>query len=143
MGLGKLGLPCALACASKGHFIRGYDPNPQIKETLKSKKLPYKEVHADEYLEKYWGNISAGNTDHDLTIMVQSCDIIFVPHGTNTTWILELKIAPKTYNMKYFHPQIKRYCKMYKQDYGPCDGVVVVFSNYKTACEHVVSSTVL
>ena len=70
-------------------------------------------------------------------------DILFVPHGTNKTWICELKIAPKAYNMKYFHPQIKRYCKMYKQDYGPCEGVVVVFSNFKTACEHVVSSTAL
>ena len=68
------------------------------------------------------------------------CDIIFVPHGTNRTWILELKIAPKAYNMKYYHPQIMRYCKMYKQDYGPCEGVVVVFSNFKTACEHVVNS---
>ena len=79
MGLGKLGLPCALACASKGHFVRGYDPSPAITEILKSKKLPYKEVHADEYLEKHWSKISAGPTEHDLRIMVQQCDIIFVP----------------------------------------------------------------
>lgn len=82
MGLGKLGLPCALACASKGHLVRGYDPNPVIPEILKSKKLPYKEVHADEYLEKHWSQISAGTTEHDLEIMVQQCDIIFVPIQT-------------------------------------------------------------
>ena len=40
MGMGKLGFPCALACASKGHFVNGYDPNPQVAEALKNKKLP-------------------------------------------------------------------------------------------------------
>jgi len=82
MGLGKLGLPCALACASKGHFIRGYDPSPQIAEILRVKKFPHKEIYADEYLKKYWHKISAGHTDHDLKTMVQSCDIIFVPIQT-------------------------------------------------------------
>ena len=66
-------------------------------------------------------------------------DCVFCPHGTNIPWILELKISPKAYNMKHHHAQIKRYCKMYSQDYGACNGVVIVFSPFRTACEHVVS----
>ena len=82
MGLGKLGLPCALACASKGHFVRGYDPNPQISEILKNKKLPYKEVDAEDYLEKHSHNVDAGHTEHHLKVMVNKCDLIFVPIQT-------------------------------------------------------------
>ena len=33
MGLGKLGLPCALAIGDVGHSVYGYDINPQVKET--------------------------------------------------------------------------------------------------------------
>jgi len=82
MGMGKLGFPCALACASKGHIIRGFDPNPQVEETLKSRRMPYKEIYADEYLSKHWSQISVGNASHDLRIMTQTCDIIFVPIQT-------------------------------------------------------------
>ena len=83
MGLGKLGLPCALACASKGHFIYGYDPNPEVPEYIKNQKLPYKEIYSEEYLEKYHNKfLSVGNTDNHLRQMVERCDIIFVPIQT-------------------------------------------------------------
>ena len=83
MGLGKLGFPCALACASKGHFICGYDPNPEIPEYIKKRKIPYREVHAEEYLEKHYHKfISVGNEDKHLRNMVESCDLIFVPIQT-------------------------------------------------------------
>ena len=44
MGMGKLGLPCALAVEMRGHKVIGYDPSPSIKEILDTKKLPYKEI---------------------------------------------------------------------------------------------------
>ncbi len=34
IGLGKLGLPCALAIEQKGHKIYGYDINPAVKNIL-------------------------------------------------------------------------------------------------------------
>ena len=40
IGLGKLGLPCALAVESKGHSVIGYDISETVQETVKSKKLP-------------------------------------------------------------------------------------------------------
>ena len=52
IGLGKLGLPCALAIAKEGHSVCGYDIDPNVEEILKTKVLPYREVHADEYLKK-------------------------------------------------------------------------------------------
>ena len=44
MGLGKLGLPCALAVEMRGRKVIGYDPSPSVKEILDTKKLPYKEI---------------------------------------------------------------------------------------------------
>ena len=40
VGLGKLGLPCALAIDSKGHSVYGYDINTDVKRILEEKKLP-------------------------------------------------------------------------------------------------------
>ena len=40
MGLGKLGLPCALAMEEKGHSVCGYDIDDGVKTILETKKLP-------------------------------------------------------------------------------------------------------
>lgn len=50
VGLGKLGLPVALAVEAAGHEVRGYDPSPLIDEILRTKKLPYVEKDAQELL---------------------------------------------------------------------------------------------
>ena len=52
IGLGKLGLPCALAVESRGHSVVGYDPSQQVKEIVDTKKLQYQEIWAQEHLEK-------------------------------------------------------------------------------------------
>ena len=36
IGLGKLGLPCALAVESRGHKVIGYDPSEQVKDIIES-----------------------------------------------------------------------------------------------------------
>ena len=41
IGLGKLGLPCALAVESRGHKVVGYDPSEQVKDIIDTKKLQY------------------------------------------------------------------------------------------------------
>lgn len=51
MGLGKLGLPCALAIESVGHEVKGFDPSPEVERILVSKTLPYLEQEAQELLE--------------------------------------------------------------------------------------------
>ncbi|NDG27578.1 MAG: hypothetical protein EB120_10455, partial [Proteobacteria bacterium] len=44
IGLGKLGLPVALAIESKGHTVCGFDTNADVKKYLEEKKLPYRNL---------------------------------------------------------------------------------------------------
>ena len=41
LGLGKLGLPCALAVDMKGHDVMGYDINPNV---MQKEHVHYKEL---------------------------------------------------------------------------------------------------
>ena len=72
VGLGKLGLPCALAIESKGHEVKGYDLSPRVDEIVRSKELPYREVGVQELLEK--SNLAIC----DLPEVVNWADLIFV-----------------------------------------------------------------
>jgi len=76
VGLGKLGLPCALAIDSKGHSVYGYDINTDVKRILEEKKLPYREEGADALLQTH--NIKWGSIEE----VVENSDIIFVPIQT-------------------------------------------------------------
>ena len=76
MGMGKLGLPVALAIEGKGHKVIGYDPSPQVQEIVKSKKLQYKEIYAQGYLDK--SKIEIKSVEE----VVKHSDIIFVPIQT-------------------------------------------------------------
>ena len=44
IGLGKLGLPCALAVESRGHKVVGYDPSDQVKDIIDTKKHGHKNI---------------------------------------------------------------------------------------------------
>tara|TARA_B100000287_G_scaffold110388_1_gene102752 strand:- start:207 stop:1445 length:1239 start_codon:yes stop_codon:yes gene_type:complete len=76
IGMGKLGLPCALAVESKGHNVIGYDISPSVQDIIKSKKLPYKEIWAQDYLDK--SNIEVKSVEE----VVRHSEIIFVPIQT-------------------------------------------------------------
>ena len=47
VGMGKLGFPCALACATV-HDVVGFDLSPVPAEILKSRKCPHREELAQE-----------------------------------------------------------------------------------------------
>jgi UDPglucose 6-dehydrogenase len=76
IGLGKLGLPCALAINNKGHQVWGYDINPQVKEILDTKVLPYREEGSPELLQTH--TINFGSVQD----VVNNSEIIFVPIQT-------------------------------------------------------------
>lgn len=76
MGLGKLGLPCALAIEEKGHTVYGYDISDGVKTILDTKVLPYREEGAPERLQNHKINFS------DVDNVVKNSDIIFVPIQT-------------------------------------------------------------
>ena len=76
IGLGKLGLPVALAVESRGHKVVGYDPSEQVKDIIDSKKLQYQEQWAQKHLDK--SKIEIKSVDE----VVGESDIIFVPIQT-------------------------------------------------------------
>lgn len=76
LGLGKLGLPCALSIDDKGHSVFGYDIDTKVRDILSTKILPYREEGSDDLLKKHniqWSNISD---------IVSKSDIIFIPIQT-------------------------------------------------------------
>ncbi len=76
VGLGKLGLPVALAVESKGHEVVGYDISDKVKNIIEAKKLPYKEIWAQDYLDKSKIKFL------DIQSVVEHSEIIFVPIQT-------------------------------------------------------------
>lgn len=76
LGLGKLGLPCALASEARGHKVFGFDINPNVEDILNSKVLPYREEGAQELLDNH--NINWSSIEE----VVSNSDIIFVPIQT-------------------------------------------------------------
>ena len=76
MGLGKLGLPCALAIDEKGHEVYGYDIDSNVGNILETKELPYREEGAPELLQNHNINFC------DVENVVKNSDIIFVPIQT-------------------------------------------------------------
>jgi len=76
LGLGKLGLPVALAIEEKGHTVFGHDVNPTVLKSIRTKSINYKEEGAKELLNK--SNLKIKNIGD----LVKECDIIFVPIQT-------------------------------------------------------------
>lgn len=52
IGLGKLGLPVALATEAAGHEVAGYDPSPVVAGIRESGRLPYVEQDAQALLDQ-------------------------------------------------------------------------------------------
>jgi len=79
MGLGKLGLPCALASEAAGHDVVGYDLNPAVADYIRDKKIPYREEGTPELLVNT--KIKVVSVDE----VVAHSDLIFVavqtPHN--------------------------------------------------------------
>ena len=76
LGLGKLGLPCALVIDSNGHNVFGYDINPQVKDILDTGEIPYREAGTPELLKNH--NIKWSSVED----VVKNSEIIFVPIQT-------------------------------------------------------------
>lgn len=52
MGLGKLGLPTALAIESRGHEVFGADVQDDVARIIRERRIPYREERAQELLER-------------------------------------------------------------------------------------------
>jgi UDPglucose 6-dehydrogenase len=100
VGLGKLGLPVALAVESKGHEVSGYDINPDVAEYIKKRKIPYLEEGAQELL-----HISNIQMKKDIFSVVHASEIIFIPvqtpHDPRFEGITRLPRARADFNYKH------------------------------------------
>jgi UDPglucose 6-dehydrogenase len=123
LGLGKLGLPCALAMESKGHTIYGYDVNDRVIQSIIMKKLKYKEKWADELLYKSKINLSG------IVEMVQNTEIIFVaiqtPHQKKYEGITRLPNERVDFDYSYLKAGIQILADIIK-DNGQSKIVVII-----------------
>ena len=80
MGLGRVGLPLALAFASRGIRTIGLDVDESRLADIRWGKMPFREVGADEVLQELKGNdnFRVTNSYSDL----RDADAIFITVGT-------------------------------------------------------------
>jgi UDPglucose 6-dehydrogenase len=104
MGMGKLGLSCALAIESRGHEVVGYDYDPRIEKYIAEGKIPYKEKDVEKYLPTTKIKVV------DPYDMVGECDIIFVtvqtPHNEKFEGITRLSDERVDFNYHYLKDAI-------------------------------------
>jgi UDP-N-acetyl-D-mannosaminuronic acid dehydrogenase len=63
IGLGRVGLPLALAFADAGLRVLGVDKDPERLEAVRSKRMPFKEPGTDELLARVTLDVSARASD--------------------------------------------------------------------------------
>ena len=105
LGLGKLGLPVALAVENKGHKVFGYDISNKVKSFIKLKKIPYREVEAPKLLKKTKLKLV------EIKNLVRESEIIFVPiqtpHDKKYEGITSLPKKRIDFEYKYLKSGIK------------------------------------
>ena len=77
VGMGKLGLPVALAIESRGHQVTGYDISPDPARYLEERSIPYQEEGLQPLLDGHQIRMTPS-----LGILVARSDILFVPVQT-------------------------------------------------------------
>ena len=105
VGLGKLGLPCALSIESRGHKVIGYDPSQQVKEIVDTKKLQYQEIWAQDHLSKSKIEIKP------IREVVSKSEIIFIPiqtpHGDEFEGITRIPEERKDFDYTFLKSGLK------------------------------------
>ena len=102
IGLGKLGLPVALAISSKSHIVCGYDIDPSISDYLSQKRIPYLEAEIDQFFDS--GSVVLRSS---VESVVQSSDIVFIAVQTPHEPLYEgvTRIPSSRANFNYTHLQ--------------------------------------
>lgn len=97
IGMGKLGFPCALATAEKGHDVVGYDVNEQAYEILESRSYPHREAGAQRLLKHT--TLRMSGTVHSV---VMHADLVFIavqtPHQPKFEGINRMPEAPADFD---------------------------------------------
>ena len=99
VGLGKLGLPVALAIEQKGHTVFGWDINPKVRDNIIKRYIPYVEEGSDVALLNSTIEIS------DVYTIVRDADIIFIsvqtPHEPEFEGVTPLSDMRSDFDYSY------------------------------------------
>lgn len=121
VGLGKLGLPVALAIEQKGHEVVGWDAVESVRANIEKRILPYKEIGAQTLLE---------NSKIKLTQDFTDCEIIFMaiqtPHDSRFEGTTRIPEDRADFDYTYLKQAVKE-----------------ISENQKTPAHLVLISTVL
>lgn len=124
VGLGKLGLPSALAIESKGHSVTGYDINPSIVQYIQDKSIPYMEVDVPDLLKSTRIKVAS------LGDVLKESEIIFVavqtPHDPLYEGITKLPTTTADFNYEY----LKSACKNISEELDKLgeDRIIIIIS---------------
>jgi UDPglucose 6-dehydrogenase len=105
-GLGKLGLPCALASEAAGHEVVGYDPNPAVAGYIRDRKIPYREIGTPELL------VNTNIRVVSVREMVEFADLIFVavqtPHDPLYEGVTRIPDTRVDFNYEWLETAVKQ-----------------------------------
>jgi UDPglucose 6-dehydrogenase len=140
LGLGKLGLPCAMAIEAAGHEVIGYDVSEAVREIVKTRKLPYREEGAQALLDKT--NLKL--VDHPREL-IDICDLIFVavqtPHHSKYEGVTRL--PTKRVDFDYTHLKEALLLLSHGLETNQWSNRLHMGDDHKTEAKVVVISTVL
>ncbi|HAZ08556.1 MAG TPA: hypothetical protein DCZ01_08570 [Elusimicrobia bacterium] len=105
-GLGKLGLPTALAIESRGHRVIGYDPAPAVGESLSRRRIPYQEEGVDAALART--RIELALEDE----VVSRCELLFIaiqtPHAPEHEGVTRMLECPCDFDYSFLRGGMTR-----------------------------------
>lgn len=105
LGMGKLGLPVALAIEKKGHKVSGFDINPNVAQYLSERKIPFKEKDIQPLLD------STRITLKTVNDLVTESDIIFcaiqTPHDKEYEGTSRIPETRKDFDYTYLKEAVK------------------------------------
>lgn len=123
VGLGKLGLPCALAIELKGHAVVGYDTSMEVRHNIYKRIIPYKEEGAQEAL------LTSNIELWDLEQIVMEADLIFVavqtPHEPEFEGTTPLTRQRKDFDYSYLIEAVSMVAGIAKEKKREIDLVVI------------------
>jgi UDPglucose 6-dehydrogenase len=107
IGLGKLGLPCALTMADFGHSVIGTDVNKDIKAYLDLKTIPYQE----DNVEAMWARGAQVGWRDTIGQVVHDSDIVFIavqtPHAPTHEGVTPTPDERKDFEYCYLEQAVK------------------------------------
>jgi UDPglucose 6-dehydrogenase len=109
MGLGKLGLPVALAIEAAGHKVMGYDPSPVVLDIFSDRSIPYLEQGANDLFSR--SKIDLWNPMD----MAEWADLIFVtvqtPHEPRFEGATRLPEERADFDYTYLREAVAAVCE--------------------------------